>query len=504
MEVPEWYSPKHYIHIGLPLTLRDFKKVNRLLKNKKWVANYAFLPLIHREIKEIRVKRLDKKKKRKKTKIRNICFASHLDATIYSYYNHLLSECYEERIKYEGIDECVIAYRRIPKNDGKKGNKCNIDFARDVFTAINQLGAQNQDGVAVIIADITGFFDNLDHAILKKKWKDVMNLCKLPEDVYNIYKNVTRFSYIDERMIFEHFQNRIICRIKKSDKNHVIRRKRTSKLKYLKKNDAIAFCERNEISEIKHLISTRRFQSSENLRDEAKGIPQGLPISATLANVYMLDFDNSFYNYINKYGGVYRRYSDDIAVVIPVRFLEEAFAILLNHINSVKLEIKKEKTSVYIFKKEDNGELICTQDGQPSKLSYLGFSYDGRKILIKEKSLSKFFHRFDKTLVKMVHYCRSFNNPEPYILFENRLLKRFTKIGYKFHSRNISESKLRQKKQGGRSKHHKYGNYLSYARRASEIFQSPEIMHQLSRNLYRVKSKVKKCKDFLDWLRREN
>ena len=46
-------------------------------------------------------------------------------------------------------------------------------------------------------------------------------------------------------------------------------------------------------------------------------IPQGTPISALAANIAMIDFDIEMVREINALGGSYRRYSDDILVVVP-------------------------------------------------------------------------------------------------------------------------------------------------------------------------------------------
>ena len=47
-------------------------------------------------------------------------------------------------------------------------------------------------------------------------------------------------------------------------------------------------------------------------------IPQGSSISAVYANVYMIDFDKRINDFITSQKGIYRRYCDDIIVVIPL------------------------------------------------------------------------------------------------------------------------------------------------------------------------------------------
>ena len=77
---------------------------------------------------------------------------------------------YEEYLKDKDYASAAVAYRKIPKNDMSDGNKCNIEFAADAFQFI--LNNKHRK-LSVIVADITSFFDNLDHRILHKQWKKV-------------------------------------------------------------------------------------------------------------------------------------------------------------------------------------------------------------------------------------------------------------------------------------------------------------------------------------------
>ena len=52
--------------------------------------------------------------------------------------------------------------------------------------------------------------------------------------------------------------------------------------------------------------------------NKSYGIPQGSPISDVLANIYLLEFDKLVRDHVEKLGGIYTRYSDDILVVAPI------------------------------------------------------------------------------------------------------------------------------------------------------------------------------------------
>ena len=101
-----------------------------------------------------------------------------MDSIIYSFYSHNLTEAYENYLENEVYGISAVAYRKIPIVKGKKGNKSNIEFAYETFKFIEENKHRN---LSIIVADVTSFFDNLDHRILHKQWKRVLKLNSLPE-----------------------------------------------------------------------------------------------------------------------------------------------------------------------------------------------------------------------------------------------------------------------------------------------------------------------------------
>ena len=493
-----WIKIKRYPHIGEPIDPKALRKIKAYIQNQKNIAKHAFYPLIHRKITSYPFKWDQKKGKRKrKPKPRDICYATHLDALIYSYYNKQLSDAYEQKLDSLNLTNEVVAYRRIPIHKSSKTNKSHIHFAKEAFDFIRKT-VESIGFASVIVSDISGFFDNLDHKLLKDRWKEVLNTQNLSDDVYNIYRNVTHFSYIDEQKLLEELNHEVLTESKPGIR---IKKKVKSK-RYFRSNDVIAYCERKDIAKIRHLITCRPFDCIQGKYvRKAVGIPQGLPISATLANVYMLNFDKAMKDFIDKEGGFYRRYSDDIILILPGTDFYNVEKMLDFLIRKEKLTIQSQKNKIRLFRKEPDGIKCCDKNTHPNKLEYLGFSYDGKQILIKSKSISHYYLKQKKYVTRGLSYAKNIRNNTNGILFERNLLRRFTRIGARMHSKSIKEKKKRmlegQRKKdptGAGKQRLKYGNYHSYVLRAAKIMEAPEIKGQLSRNLHRLRSLITDAK----------
>ena len=151
------------------------------------------------------------------------------------------------------------------------------------------------------------------------------NLCelietdRLPNDLYKIFKILTNFHFIE---LDELINNKYI-KTTKSDfwdsETHSFKRICSPKLF------------RKIISEKKELI-----KKNPNL---TKGLPQGTNLSGTLANIYMLNFDLTIQDFVDKSKGYYRRYSDDILILVNTKTeLEELLVVIEKELNKLKLE----------------------------------------------------------------------------------------------------------------------------------------------------------------------
>ena len=408
----EWLQIKRYPHIGLPIEEKDRKKIAFYITNSNNIAKHSFTPLIRRTIKTTRCS-IDKTNNHKtfNQKIRNLTYASHIDSAIFSYYGYILQQKYEQYLLEHHIENIPTAYRKIKCNPlhPEYGNKCNIEIAKEVFDYIKK-EKNSHHNIAIITFDIKGFFDNLDHKKLKQLWKKILGLREeMPKDIYQVFKHTTNFSYIHEEQLFKLFKDEIICKkndgtiIKKSVKNHI----------YMRERKAIAFCERKDIKKIRdaHIIRTNPSSS--------RGIPQGLPISATLANVYMCEFDEIINNEIITHNGLYRRYSDDIIIVCPIEQANHIKQYVTEEIKKIKLEIEVNKTNIYTLDSSNNWSIIIPDiNNKKKELEYLGFSFDGSRTLIKKAGIEKHYRKMRKAQKRSLWYAIRIQNETAGCIYE--------------------------------------------------------------------------------------
>ena len=500
MKKKEWFKIRYYPHIGYPLTNTDKQRVCSYIKNKEKIKSHSFFPFIHKTIKTRKFrKEYDKERnllhegKRIvfKPKKREIFYSNHLDANIFSYYGHLLNKQYTKVLKGKGLNDTVTAYRQLPlfENGKKVRNKCNIDFAYELFNFIKY---SNTNQVAITF-DISNFFDTLHHSLLKKMWCKIYDWDELPADHYNIFKNITKFSYVEEAQLFELFKNQIILKTKSG----IIRKKKVDKPKYLFNSNAIAYCEKSDI----HLIRSKgliRANKHINGKIRMTGICQGSPISSVLANIYMLEFDEHINNEIKKVNGLYRRYSDDIVIVCPPNKKDYFINSLKTEIKRlVNLEIQENKTQIFHFIRKEDGTLNCLQEingkinENSSKYSfdYLGFSFDGNSICLKTSSLAKYYRKMKQYVRRCFYYSLVIQNQTNGKIFKRRIYKRFSYIGA-WRTRKYKR-KPGTTDQWIKTDIYNWGNYITYAKFAYKTMKDLKIKKQIKNHWKNINAQIK-------------
>lgn len=411
------FEVKRYIHFDNKISIN---KVINDITNPCWVSQHGFYPFIHFEIKFFKYNKLEGQKK---PKLRDIYYASHIDSYIYKYYGDILNNKYNDLANSLQINEVATAYRN------NLSRKSNIHFAKEVIDFIKK-----QESAFIYVSDFSNFFDELDHKYLKKQLQATLGISKLPDDYYAVFKNITRFSWVDKSII-----------------ESVLKKKYKYKDK-IKKLTRFRYFDEKEF---------RQFRESDksNIKSNKNdyGIPQGAGLSSVCSNIYLTNFDKKINDYVKTLNGIYRRYCDDLIIVIPFdgEIQGYDYNVHIEFIENTKnqiprLIIQQEKTGRYIY---SNSEIL-NECLKTSHLDYLGFTFDGHNVKIREKSLFKFYSR----AYKKVRLCNW----------------KTAKYGWKKHRKSlyIKYSHLGKLTKG-------YGNFLSYAARAQKIFDENSTTNNL-------------------------
>jgi len=435
------FKRKYYAHLD---ARRSPECLLKSIKNPKWVCRHGFLPFVHAVLKTY--KRLGKHQA-PQWKPRHIYYASHMDRYIYQWYAHLTAEAYEKYITDNHFDQSPIAYRQgLEKN--------NVHFSTEVFGFIRM-----QKDCFVYISDFTSFFDTLSHKLLKEKLKKILRVAELPEDHYRIFKSMTRFRYFDLDDIAA-----ITGRTTKE-----LRGKNTKPEQLLSSE---------QMRTLKHQYLKSNLNEDPYSEDVGTvGVPQGSPISAVYANVYMIDFDKIMSDYVNQIGGIYRRYSDDLICVVPPEHEAELLSILETCIQNARVKISEKKTKAFHVKEGMPFRVIKSDSGTTDKrtpIEYLGLSFDGITIKLKPGTLNKYYNKLNRRL----HLMRKKSVEFGKTIGRKKVYKRLSHLGEanRRHQQLIrgTESPLRER------------NFFTYAYSASEIAGDPEIRKQLKGHMKRI------------------
>ena len=320
-----------------------------VVESPEAVARHAFWPFV-RYAKQVR--RFDHRTGTASFKLRSVQYPAHLDANIFAHYAERLAAPYEARLAALGLTAQVTAYRPLGRS--------NVDFAAEAFAWV-----RDHAPCSVYCFDVSSFFDNLDHALLKAAWCGLLGEEMLPADHFAVYKAMTRYAWVQREQLPA---------------------KLTEGERQTKRYCTVA--------------AFRRLRENGQLRvrrnREDRGIPQGVQLSAVLSNLYMLEFDRRVAPEIEGMGGFYRRYSDDILIAVPAdaevgfgaeTFLEQALA-------ERRLPLNVAKTTRH---------RVETDAGAPRvtpPVTYLGLAYDGERILLRGATLARFHRRMTHAVAR--------------------------------------------------------------------------------------------------------
>jgi Reverse transcriptase (RNA-dependent DNA polymerase) len=371
----DWSRPRAYKHFDAPVGERFAKRA----MDCAFVQDHSWLPLIH-YTKE--TKRYKPKQRKTEVKKRPIMYASHRDACILAKYAHDLTVKLDDHYNHTGLTRNIIAYRRL--------GRANYDFSADAYRV-----ARANSPCVVLCFDITGFFDHLDHAILKSRLKRILGVLELPKDWYAVFRHVARHCYVerDNLLKFPHIKARFESEKKTSEPLVTI-------------------------AEIKKLGIEM------HTNQHAFGIPQGTPISSALSNLYMIDVDEEMARMCDKRGALYQRYSDDILIICREADEEAIRSALVASVTAHRLELKKEKTERTLF-----------DASAADAFQYLGFNVSPNGAVIRPSSLARQWRKLRRSLKRTRKIGeKAIAEGKAAKIYTKKLRRRFSAVG----ARNFS------------------------------------------------------------------
>jgi hypothetical protein len=501
-----WLKHRGYLHITDQINVSASRgEILGRVKNPKFVEKHAFFPLIHTNVKVRRYKKAEGASKpshsykgKTHAKLRPLHYATHIDSMIFGYYSEYLQNLYLTELgNIPGLAQCITAYRRILHPEKENISMNTLHFAHEVFEEV-KWRAVNQ--CWVLKFDVESFFSSIDHRLLKQSWAKLLQKPTLPKDHYNVFKAATKFSFIlkdDLRIRQSKFQRRYGFDEKQLSEN----RKQGTNAFFLNPE---AFRER--LAEKKLRVYKNTFR---NDKEEMIGIPQGLPISATLANLYLLDFDKIMLDEVMiKLKGFYRRYSDDIIVICDTKDKDHLIEFVSDALMNIsKVKASKEKTEQYFFRMDAASAKPLShifKDGSlvgNIPLTYLGFEYYGYKTLIKSANLSKFYRRMIDAVKSRSRRAVLASKKSPGVsmaIYRRRLFRLYTNVNL---DKKLSRRKFRTLVAGRHGyslvhtdmKEQKFAsNYFSYVHRASQEMADDSIKRQLRRHRTIINQAIKK------------
>ena len=489
----DWFKDRGYMHLTNKTTIKQKPALERYFSDSSKIAKHRFSPLILRNTTARRLrfsKELGKKSHKavddvgnviSNAKVRPIEYATHIDSNLMSFYAHnRVRPLYEKALKSsKQLDESITAYRRIPTEDEIR-YKYNVDFAKDVFDEIKK-----REECAVLAFDIKSFFPSINHKLLKAEWCELLGTKSLPKDHYSIFKAMTNYSYL-------YYDDLRLGNRGNLDEKKIAKLRSQGKFQFFK-----------DYQDIKE-SGIQVYKNQHKVNNEPSGIPHGLPLSALMANIYMLPFDKRIINeLVIAKGCFYRRYSDDLVVICDQNEVESVEDFVMTIVKQIKLKIAPEKTEKFIFKNV-NDRLECFKlddDVQipNSYLQYLGFDFYGHKTLIKAANLASFYRDMKESIAmkaKRIEQVQEKYLIDQKIIFKRRLYRLYSFKGVQ--SRQL-ESRKKLVYENGRLQQtatpKKYrGNFIKYAYRASDIMEAPEIRSQVRRHMIILKNYMKKFK----------
>jgi len=169
--------------------------------------------------------------------------------------------------------------------------------------------------------------------------------------------------------------------------------------------------------------------------------------------IYMTNFDVWANQEVKKVGGKYFRYCDDMLFIVPRSHKNRIAGLVRKRIKGLRIDINTEKTEIRDFRLIDG---VITAD---KPLQYLGFTYDGQRILIRSAALARYSEKVKrgvklaKATMRKRNKLKISRGEESKVLFRKKIYEQYSHLGKR--------------------------NFIRYGLRSAKIMKSKDMRKQL-------------------------
>lgn len=193
----------------------------------------------------------------------------------------------------------------------------------------------------------------------------------------------------------------------------------------------------------------------------------------------MLDFDRQMNAFAIECGGIYRRYCDDIMLVLPDSNVDGVQDFVDRLASEAVVEINKEKSHTVAFLKHP-----ATVAGEP--LQYLGFNFDGSRVTLRLSSIDRYYSkmRAGVSLARQTQRKANRKEQDEGKSLSALKLEKLCRLYSYLYKRRRRKDPTREAKT--------IGNFLTYAYKAARVMQSDAIKKQVRSHWRKLLEEIKK------------
>lgn len=198
----------------------------------------------------------------------------------------------------------------------------------------------------------------------------------------------------------------------------------------------------------------------------------------------MMDADQQIKLIVSSLAGKYMRYSDDFMIVLPVNESAAQAGIdsILKVIDSIpRLELEPRKTQIYRIGPHEvenvGSKFIRNSDASKRVIDFLEFTFDGEEIVLRSKTVSKYFYRMYRMANEVVKDPKHRGKKSLYLKYSN---KGAVEIDHKKKQLSVKSPIVKPE------------NFFTYVHRAKMLFDDDAVDRPVKNHMAKIRKALNK------------